>query len=159
MRRRACCFSRNPPSEFSGRRIRAIMFSRASLLPLLLPPALLQSPQDSIRLPYEAAESHRRSGDLAAAETEYTAILAEGYAKLGKIYIAQGRYNEAASTLEAASRYRPDAQDILLDLAIAYFDADEFKRALDPLDAALARDPQSVGAHHMRGKTYFMLGE
>src|SRR5437763_4598145 len=135
------------------------MFSRASLLPLLFLPALLQSPQDSIRLHSEAAESHRRSGDLAAAETEYTAILAEGYAKLGKIYTAQGRYKEAASTLEAASRYRPDAQDVLLDLAIAYFDADEFKQTLTPLDAALARDPQSVGARHMRGKTLFMLGE
>src|SRR5438045_8748550 len=97
------------------------MFSRASLLPLLFL-ALLQSPQDSIRLHYEAAESHRRAGDLAAAETEYTAILAEGYAKLGKIYTAEGRYKDAAATLEAASRYRPGAQDVLLDLAIAYFD-------------------------------------
>jgi len=134
------------------------MFSRASLLPLLFL-ALLQSPQDSIRRHYEAAESHRRSGDLAAAETEYTAILAEGYAKLGKIYTAEGRYKEAAAALEAASRHRPDAQDVLLDLAIAYFDADEFKQALTPLDAALARDPQSVGARHMRGKSFFMLGE
>src|SRR5438105_4965555 len=124
------------------------MFSRASLLPLLFL-ALLQSPQDSIRRHYEAAESHRRSGDLAAAEIEYTTILAEGYAKLGKIYTAQGRYKEAASTLEAASRYRPDAQDVLLDLAIAYFDADEFKQAV-------ALDPHFPRAHYYLGLTYLL---
>ena len=132
---------------------------RSSLLPLLLLLAPFQSPPDSIRQHYEAAEARRRAGDLAAAEQEYAAILAEAYAKLGKIYAAQGRYSEAVPALEAAARYRPGDVDVLVDLAIAYFDADQFKRALGPLDAALARDPQSVGALHMRGKTYFMLGE
>jgi tetratricopeptide (TPR) repeat protein len=48
---------------------------------------------------------------------------------------------------------------VLVDLAIAYFQNEQYQKALAPLSTALVRDPGSPAAHHMLGKTYFMLGE
>jgi tetratricopeptide (TPR) repeat protein len=130
-----------------------------SFFPLLLLLSVFQSPQDSLRQHSEAADAQRRAGNLAAAEREYTAVLAEGYGKLGKVYSAEKKYQQAISVLESATLYRPDSQEALIDLAIAYFDAEQYEKALKPLGRALSNNPQSAGAHHMLGKTYFMLGD
>lgn len=131
------------------------------LLPLL---SAFQSPppppqRDAIRRHYEAAESARRAGNLAAAESEYTAILAEGYGKLGKIFSAEKQYNEAVAALEPAARLNPESEQVLLDLSIAYFDAGAYRKALEPSGKALALNARNVGARHMLGKAQFMLGE
>ncbi len=99
------------------------------------------------------------AGNPAAAETEYTAILAEAYSKLGRVYLAQKEYKNAITALEAAAAYIKDDDGILVDLAIAYFNSEQFDKALVPLNKARARNPQNAGAHHMTGKSYFMLGE
>lgn len=135
------------------------MYLRSALLPLVFLLAASQSPQDSVRQHYEAAEAQRRAGNLTAAETQFAAILAEGYARLGKIYLAEKDYKEAFTTLEAAAIYQPDSGDVLIDLGIAYFNAEQYEKALAPLRKALAINPQSAGAHHMLGQTHFMLGE
>lgn len=127
-----------------------------SLLYLFSP---LQSPGDSIRQHYEAAEAQRRAGNLVAAEAEYTAILAEAYSKLGGVYSAESNYQGSIVAFERANTYRPDSSNVLVDLAIAYFHAEQYQKAIAPLSRALARDSQSVAAHHMIGKTYFMLGD
>src|SRR5439155_108480 len=93
------------------------------------------------------------------AEREYTAVLAEAYGKLGKVYSAEKKYQPAITTLESATHYQPDSLEYLIDLAIAYFDAEQFEKALEPLGKALSVNPQSAGAHHMLGKSYFMLGD
>jgi tetratricopeptide (TPR) repeat protein len=126
---------------------------------LLLLALVSQAPRDTIRQHYEAAEAQRRAGNFPAAEKEYTAILAEGYGKLGKTYSAQKAYKNAITALEAAALYAPNSEEVLLDLAIAYFNSEQFGKALVPLKEALARNSQNAGAHHMMGKTYFMLGE
>ena len=131
----------------------------SSLFLLLLLVSVFQSPQDSLRQHSEAAEAQRRAGDLAAAEREYIAVLAEGYGKLGKVYSAEKKYQQAITVLESATRYRPDSQETLIDLAIAYFDAEQYEKALEPLGKALSANSQSAGAHHMLGKSYFMLGD
>lgn len=135
------------------------MYLRSTLLPLLSLLLAFQSPQETLRQHYEAAEAHRRAGNLAAAETEYTAILAEGYTRLGRICSARKNYAEASTVFEAAALYRPNSQEVLVDLAIAYFDSGKYEKAYEPLRKALALDQQSVSAHHMMGKTHFMLGE
>ncbi len=134
------------------------MYLRSIFLPLLFLLIVFQSPQDSLRQHYEAAEAQRKTGNLAAAETEYTALLAEVYGKLGKIYLAQKQYKAAVTALESAVSYNPHSQEVLIDLAIAYFDSAQFQKAFEPLTKALEINPGSVGAHHMLGKTYFMLG-
>jgi len=135
------------------------MYLRATLLLLAFLPHTLQSPQDSIRQHYEAAEAHRQAGNLAAAEVEYTSILTEGYGQLGKIYLAQKEYGRAATALEGATLYVPDSEAVLIDLAIAYFDAEQYDKALAAAGKVVSRNPQSIGAHHMAGKSYFMLGD
>jgi tetratricopeptide (TPR) repeat protein len=132
---------------------------RSTCLPLLFLLAILQSPQNLLKQHYEAAEAHTRAGNLGAAESEYKAILAVGYYRLGKVYSAQQSYKSAVTAFEAAARYDTDSQETRIDLAIAYFNAEQFDKALAPLAKALAANPQSVAAHHMMGKTYFMLGD
>ena len=131
----------------------------STFFPLLLLLSAFQSPQDSLRQHSEAADAYRRAGNLAAAEREYTAVLAEGYAKLGKVYSAEENYQQAISALESAISYQPDSQEALIDLAIAYFDAEQYEKALKPLGTAIGNNPRSAGAHHMLGKSYFMLGD
>lgn len=136
------------------------MYLRASFLPLLpLLLVLFQSPDDSIRRHYESAEAQRRAGNLPAAEAEYKNILAEAYHRLGRIHSAQSNYGRAIKALEASVAHRPASTDVLVDLAIAYFHAEQYEKAKEPLGKALERDGRSAAAHHMLGKSYFMLGE
>ncbi|HEV7745120.1 MAG TPA: tetratricopeptide repeat protein [Pyrinomonadaceae bacterium] len=120
---------------------------------------VFQSQEDPIRKHYEAAEAARSAGNLEAAESEYTAILAAGYQRLGKIYSAQSDQLRAISVLESAQRYQPDSPELLTDLAIAYFNAQQYEKAVVPAAKALAIAPANAGAHQMLGKTYFMLGD
>jgi tetratricopeptide (TPR) repeat protein len=120
---------------------------------------LSQAPAKTIRQHYEAAEAKRAAGDLAAAETEYDAILAESYDKLGSIYSAEKKFTQATETLETATHYESDSAELFVRLAIAYFEADQYEKALSPLETAIRLNPNSLGAHHMLGKTYFMRGE
>jgi len=129
----------------------------STILALVLMGLISQSSQDKLRRHYEAAEAQRSAGNLAAAENEFASILAEGYQRLARIYSARKGYREAVNAMEAAAVYRPESEEVLLDLAIAYFEAQEFKKALEPLHRILARNLESAGAHHMAGKTYFML--
>src|SRR6267143_1879051 len=131
----------------------------ATFLSLLLLPLVFQAPQDRLKQHYEAAEAQARAGNLAAAETEYTAILAEGYRAVGRIYSAQQKHKQAIAALEAAALYQPASDETLSDLAITYFEAGLFDKALQPLNKAIALNPQSPSAHSMLGKTYFALRE
>ncbi|HKQ52878.1 MAG TPA: tetratricopeptide repeat protein, partial [Pyrinomonadaceae bacterium] len=135
------------------------MFSRLAFLPLLVLLINFQVASDVFRKHYEAAEAHRRAGDLVAAEAEYAEILALAYPALGRIYLAQGNYRGAVAALEAASALRTDSPAPLVELAIAYFYTGQYQKAVAPLVRALALDPKSAPAHHMLGKTHFMTGE
>ena len=135
------------------------MYFRSVFIPLLFLLVVTPSTQDSIRRHYETAEARRRAGDLAAAEAEFTAILAEGYSRLGKIHLAQKSYEQAVTALEAAALNQPDSSDILIDLAIARFDAGQYEKASAPLQKLLARNPQDAAARQLLGKTWFMRGD
>src|SRR5258708_7898007 len=128
-------------------------------LSLLLLPLVFQSPQDRLKQHYEAAEAQARAGNLAGAETEYTAILTEGYRAVGRIYSAQQKHKQAIGAVEAAALYQPASEETLSDLAITYFEAGQFDKALQPLNRAIALNPQSPSAHSLLGKTYFALRE
>jgi tetratricopeptide (TPR) repeat protein len=128
-------------------------------LSLLVLPLLFQSPQDRLQKHYEAAEAQARAGNFAGAEIEYTAILAEGYRAVGRIYSTQQKHKHAIAAVEAAALYQPASDETLSDLAITYFEAGLFDKALQPLKQAIALNPQSPSAHSILGKTYFALHE
>ena len=131
----------------------------STFLSLLLLSLVFQSPQDKLKQHYEAAEAQARAGNFAAAETEYTAILAEGYRAVGRIYSVQQKHKQAIAAVEAAALYQPASDETLSDLAITYFEAGLFDKALEPLHKAIALNPQSPSAHSMLGKTHFALRE
>jgi tetratricopeptide (TPR) repeat protein len=126
---------------------------------LLLLPLVFQSPQDKLKQHSEAAEAQARAGNFAGAEAEYTAILAEGYRAVGRIYSAQQKHKQAIAALEAAARYQPAADETLSELAGTYFEAGLFDKALQPLHRAIALNPKNSTAHSLLGKTYFALRE
>ncbi|MDX6406372.1 MAG: hypothetical protein QOH70_3827 [Blastocatellia bacterium] len=128
-------------------------------LSLLLLPLVFQSPQDKLKQHSEAAEAQARAGNFAGAEAEYTAILAEGYRAVGKIYSAQQKHKQAIAALEDASLYQPASDETLSELAVTYFEAGLFDKALEPLHKAIGINPKSPSAHSMLGKTYFALRE
>ncbi|HEY6119444.1 MAG TPA: tetratricopeptide repeat protein, partial [Pyrinomonadaceae bacterium] len=130
----------------------AIVFSLTFLF-------VFQTPQETIRQHYEAAEAQRRAGNLSAAELEYTAILAEGYQRLAQIYSVEEDYQREIPLLESAAGYQPNSTSILLALAIARFNEKQYDAAIDSARKALLIDPQSADAHQMLGKSYFMLGD
>src|SRR5260370_37073191 len=131
----------------------------STFLSLLLLSLGFQSPQDKLKQHYEAAEAQARAGNLAAAETEYSGILAEGYRAVGRIYSVQQKHKQAIAAVEAAALYQPASDETLSDLAITYFEAGQFDKALTPLIQAIALNPRSPSAHSLLGKTYFALRE
>jgi tetratricopeptide (TPR) repeat protein len=60
--------------------------------------------------------------------------------------------------LEGALPYQPESDEVLVDLAIAYFRAEQYEKALTTLNKAAGRSPKNAAVHHMLGKTHFMLG-
>ena len=134
------------------------MYLGSAILSAVLVLAPFQSPADSFRRHYETAEAARRAGNFTAAETEYTAIVGEASHEIGKVYLAQSNYPAAVDALETAATLDADANEVLVDLAIAYFHVDQYEKAETPLATVLKRDPRSVAGHHMLGKCLFMLG-
>ena len=135
------------------------MFLASAIIPLALALALAQSPADTFRRHYEAAEALHRAGNLAAAEAEYAAILAEAYHKMGRVATADGDHRAALSALEMAAGLRGDDPAVLVDLAISQYNLGQYQKAFAPLERVLARDPRSAPARHMLGKAHFMLGD
>jgi len=135
------------------------MHLRSAIIFCLLLPLPYQSPQDTIRQHYESAETARQAGNLEAAQSEYAAILGEGYRRLSRIHLARSEYQAALTVLEPAQKYQPESPELLVDLAITYFGAQQYEKALTPARRALVFAPDNVGARQMLGKTYFMLGD
>src|SRR5215475_1598739 len=117
------------------------MCLRSVFLSLMFPLAALSfAPpffQDTIKQHYEAAEAHKRAGNLAGAEAEFAAILAEGYGKLGKIYLAQQQYEKASEPLRRALARNPESAAARHMLGKTHFMRGEFDKAAAELEMAL----------------------
>ena len=135
------------------------MWLRLASIPLLLSLFIFQSQGDLFRKHYDAANAHHRAGNHAAAEGEFKIIMAEAYRRLGRIYTAQGNYQASVTALESAMAARPEATDALVDLAIAYFHTKQYAKGIEPLQRAIAANTQNAAAHHLLGKTHFMMGQ
>ncbi|HKG98324.1 MAG TPA: tetratricopeptide repeat protein, partial [Pyrinomonadaceae bacterium] len=134
------------------------MYLRLASLPLLL--LFFFPPQgDLFRKHYDAANAHHRARNYAAAEAEFKLILGEAYERLGKIYSAQGNHQAAVTAFESARMARPNSTDGFVDLSIAYFQTGQYPKGIEPLQRVIAADAKTPIAHHMLGKTWFMMGE
>src|SRR5687767_6480400 len=135
------------------------MYLRSAFLPLLISVFAFQAQGDLFRRHYDAAQTYHRAGNYPAAEAEFKIILAESNLRLGRIYLAQAKYQLAADALKTATSIRPGSTEGLVELSIAYFHVGQFSKAVEPLQRAIAADARNTAAHHMLGKSYFMMGE
>ncbi len=117
------------------------------------------SPQDkTLAQRYEAAQELVRAGKLAEAETELRSILAAQYRRLIKIEAALSKREQSLEVAEAAANYQSTDSD-LIEMAMAYLEAAQFDKALDPLLKAAQLQPNNADVHKTLGKTYFALGD
>ncbi len=132
----------------------------ASIFVLFVPfSGSISGQADLFRKHYEAANNYHRARNFAGAEAEFKIILGEAYRRLGKIYSAQTNYLGSVEAFESALAARPDQTDALVDQAIAFFHARQYEKGIAPLQRAIAANARNPAAHHMLGKTYFMMGE
>src|SRR6185369_17484212 len=68
-------------------------------------------------------------------------------------------YQASVAPFEAASALRPNELDGLVELSIAYFRTRQYPKAVDVLQRAIAADARYAPAHHMLGKSYFMMSD
>jgi tetratricopeptide (TPR) repeat protein len=130
------------------------------ILSFLLPRLSYNPPQDAtLAQRYEAAQALVRGGKLAEAETELRAILAAQYRRLMKTYGALSKREPALEAAEAAANYQATDTDLLIEVAVAYLEAAQFDKALDPLLKAARLQPNNADVHKTLGKTYFALGD
>ncbi|HEY7784047.1 MAG TPA: hypothetical protein VIB00_04955, partial [Pyrinomonadaceae bacterium] len=93
------------------------MCFRSLLVPLVVLLLPFQQQGDLFRRHYEAAEAHRRAGNIGAAEAEFKLILAEAYHRIGRVYSAQTDYPASVAALESANRFKPESPEIVVDLS------------------------------------------
>ncbi|HEY0764187.1 MAG TPA: tetratricopeptide repeat protein [Pyrinomonadaceae bacterium] len=130
------------------------------VLSFLLMPLPFSSQQDAtLGQRYEAAQELARAGKLAEAEAELKAILAAEYRRLTKIYAALMNRERALEAVEAASNYQSQDSDLLIELAMGYLEAAQYRQALDPLLKAVRLQPNNADVHRTLGKTYFALAD
>ena len=135
-----------------------MMYLRLIALAFLLSVFFVPPQGDLFRKHYEAANTYHRAGNYRAAEAEFKVILAEAYKQLGKIYSAEGNYQASINAFENGLATL-NANDALIDLSIAYFHTGQYSKGIEPLQRVLATDTQNPIAHHMLGKSYFMMAE
>lgn len=133
------------------------MYSCLTLAPLILLTAAFQAPNDPIQRYYDDAQALQKAGNAIEAEVRYKMALAEAYARLGKVLLAEGEYDRAFKALGRAVGNGARSEATLIDQATAHFHTRQYEKAIDPLKTALAANPGSSAAHHLLGKVYFML--
>jgi len=109
----------------------------------------------------QLARIHGRDLDVALEDANHAVELNPSdpvalYA-LGSIQLWMGRTEEAVATLEAARRFDPSLDDIVLPMG--YYLLGRYKRALEDADARLARNPNVVFLLAVRAATLARLGE
>ena len=113
------------------------MYLRLASISLLLSLFFFQSQGDLFRKHYEAANAAHRAGNVAGAEAEYNAIVAEAYEQVGKIYSAQGKYSNSIEAFESANAIRRSPTSVLIDWSIAYFHVGPYTKGIEPLQRGI----------------------
>ncbi len=80
----------------------------------------------------------------------------EMYYALGRFYLAQSRYDEAAKAYERALALKSDYEEAASALATAYAMQGRYDLAIAKLQAAIERSPQAAYLHNNLGYVYYM---
>jgi tetratricopeptide (TPR) repeat protein len=111
-----------------------------------------------------AAQRYQNAGQLDNAVREYQAVLqfdqqiAEVYADLGFVYLAQGKALDSAHALETARRLKPSMHGVSLCLGIDYVKLGKPQSALPVLQSAVQADPKDGQAQRWLGTALWDTG-
>jgi Flp pilus assembly protein TadD len=116
----------------------------------------LDAPLSADAISNRALLAHRR-GDLAAAESDYRAVLAQApdhplaLHYLGVIAYQRGRSSDALPLLERAAQLRPDEPEFHNNLGLALAEVDRYDDAVDAYQRTLALNPAHATAWNNLG--------
>jgi tetratricopeptide (TPR) repeat protein len=147
---------------------RLVAFSSISLSVLLFPfrpPQVLAQDTDAeARRHFQAAHKAQDAGDLDTAAREYLEVIhllpgvAEGYASLGMVYNAQGKFAESARALGRAEKLKPGLPGVSLYLGIDYEKQRQAAVAIPHLIEAVHLDPANKEAQSWLGRALWDEG-
>jgi tetratricopeptide (TPR) repeat protein len=127
--------------------------------------AVMLPQSDPVDALHEEASSAEARGDLDTAITKYQQILklnprlGAGYNNLGALYFKQGRYKEAADTLEHGLKIDPSMSSASALLGLTLFQMGEYRRARPKLEAAVKAHPADNNAEMFLVNDLTKLGE
>lgn len=101
-----------------------------------------------------AAETFQISGDMPNAAIENRAIVGIALGRFGNIAIEEGDYERAVKLFSESLTYQETAAN-RTNLAVAYLRQNDFDKALEEVQKAVAIDPKFSGAHYILGNIYF----
>ena len=105
--------------------------------------------ETSAVLPAQSSFSGWPVADREMLERRVASVLARAYMNLG-VMQAQGRkFGRAAELFSHAADLQPEFPQVQYSLGVAYFNAQQYEKALAPLGRALAADPSNDGARRM----------
>jgi tetratricopeptide (TPR) repeat protein len=144
-----CLFALHQLGNCFNRRL--VVFTCISLSALLFPlrplRAYAQDTDAEALRHFHAAHQAQDAGDLDTAAREYLEVtrllpdVAEGYASLGMVYNAQGKFAESARALVRAEKLKPGLPGVSLYLGIDYEKQHQAAAAVPHLIAAVHLDP------------------
>lgn len=119
----------------------------------------------NLRTVFERAQKALISGDYVSARQGFLNVLksdpnsAAAYTDLGVTYQRMGDFDDAIIALEKAKSFAPAAPGIDLNLGLAYYRKQEFKRAIPFFADVVKAYPDNVQARYLEGLSQFMLNE
>jgi tetratricopeptide (TPR) repeat protein len=134
------------------------------LLPLGPPYAFSQGTDSEALRHFGAAHKAQDAGDFDTAAREYLEVIrlrpdaAEGYASLGLVYNAEGKFAESAKALSKADKLKPGLPGVSLYLGIDYARQHQAATAVPHLIQAVRLDPTNKDAQTWLGKALWDEG-
>lgn len=119
---------------------------------------------DPLRIVFEKAVASLGSGDYAASEQGFLAVLKAqpgnvgALGNLGVVYSRTRRYTKAIEVYSRALRIAPNDVGLNTNLGLAYLKQEQFAAAL-PVFQKLAADPANLQARELLANCYLSLGQ
>jgi len=108
---------------------------------------------------FQSAQTFQVAGDYERAAAAYREAVSRALQQLGNLRVSHQEYAEGIDLLARAVQAAPARAAARVDLAIAHFEARDFDKAKNEIEAALQRDPQDIRALNLAGRIHFMKGD
>jgi tetratricopeptide (TPR) repeat protein len=124
-------------------------------------PWLIPAAATDTRQIFERGQHAMDTGDLAAAEKDFRAVLAaepDNVGAHGNLAVVQMRrkdWKAALSELQAAERLAPTMPGIRLNIGLVYYRQADYRRAIQPFESVVRDQPESTQARYLLGLCYF----